>query len=123
MSSIQGWIIVFLLLVLICLSLYRLFFQKGMMATTTFTPQTADIPNNPPQQWDTPRPPPAPPPPPHTSSPSLTETILKSGALGSMMDMYRYKSELGDLQKIERDMADITPPKIQQPTPITGDVD
>ena len=36
--------------------------------------------------------------------PSFTDTLIKSGALTSMMDMYRYKSEVGQLQKIERDV-------------------
>lgn len=31
-------------------------------------------------------------------------TIASSGALASMMDMYRYKKEVGQLQKLERDI-------------------
>ena len=104
MTPVQGWIIVFLLLVLIGLSVYQLFGNKD----TTMSQQQERTPPN--QQPETtaalfntpPLPPPTPP------SPSLTETLLKSGALTSMMDMYRYKSEVGHLQKIERDMADIT---------------
>ena len=98
MTPVQGWIIVFLLLVLIGLSVYQLFGNKD---TTMSQQQERTPPSQQPETtaalFNTPPP-----------SPSLTETLLKSGALTSMMDMYRYKSEVGHLQKIERDMADIT---------------